>query len=172
MDDNHIVGRMIAVLHKHPNEWLTFRRLSLLIEIPGCDADIIAAMAEYRPDLFALSDDRRLKLRTGVIENVARLGISNWQVPPRPELARPERFRDATAIEPRRGGCYCTVQNEEVLRHLIAGSLPDEALVYSCCWRHICRVRGLFFTRVSAETWREICQRRGYLRERENPRGF
>ena len=172
MDDERIIRRIVEVLQKHPGEWFTFRRLSSFVEIPGCDADIIAAIAEYRPDLFALSNDRRVKLRLAVVESISQRGISNWQVPPRPEPVRPERFHNEPFSEIARGGCYCKVRDAVVLHDLILGAVPDEALVYSCCWRHICRVRGLNFNQVSEEIWREICQRRGYLRERENPRGF
>lgn len=173
MDEDRIIRRMVDILQKHPGEWLTFGRLSWLVAIPECDADIIAAIAEYRHDLFALSDDRRLKLRTGAVEDVARQGISNWRVPPRPEQARAaETFRGAASAEPAQGVCYCESADQDVLRDLVEDSVPDKALVYSCCWRTICRVRGLFFNQVPEETWRELCRRRGYLRERENPRGF
>ena len=172
MDENHILRSIVLLLLKHPGEWFTFRRASSSIGIPGCDADVLAALVEYRQDLFAISDDRRLKLRTGVTEAVAHQGISNWQLPARPERPSPEIFRDGTYPEIPRGGCYCNVGDRAVLRDLVNGAVPDEALVYSCCWKHICRIRGLFFGDVPEETWREICQRRGYLRERENPRGF
>src|SRR5215472_8410711 len=116
MDDDRIIRRMVEMLQKHPGEWLTFRRLSWLVAIPECDADIIAGMAEYRYDLFALSDDRRLKLRTGAIEDVARQGIANWRVPPRPEPVRLETSRGAASSETRPRGCYCELGDHDVLR--------------------------------------------------------
>lgn len=172
MDEKHILRCIVLLLLKHPGEWFTFGRASLSIGNPEYDADGVAALVDYRQDLFAVSDDRRFKLRTSVSEAIAQQGTSNWQVPPRPERPRLEISRDGTQANASRGRCYCSVDGRTVLRDLRSGSVPDEALVYSCCWRHICRVRGLYFGEVSEETWREICQRRGYLRERENPRGF
>lgn len=174
MDDERIIGSMVRVLRQHPAEWLTFGRLSSLIAMPDCDGDVLAAIAEYRPDLFAISGDRRLKLRMDVVEDVAHQGMSNWRVPARPEQTSTEKLvnRAATTSGTMRGDCYCSVAEEEVLMDLTEGTIPDEALIFSCCWRYICRVRGRFFNQVSAETWVETCQRRGYLQQRENPRGF
>jgi hypothetical protein len=70
------------------------------------------------------------------------------------------------------GGCYCSVPDHDILHDLKAGSVPDKALVYSCCWENICRVRAIFFGQVPDQTWTEICRRRGYILQRENPRGF
>lgn len=156
------------LLIKHPGEWFTFRRASSVL---GIEADLLAAFVDFRPDLFAVNDDRRFKLRTNISGDIALQGISNWQVPSAPERPRPT-FNEKTYPEIPSGGCYCHVNEYTVLRDLVAGSVPEDALVYSCCWRHICRVRGSNFGMVAEETWREICQRRGYLRERENPRGF
>ncbi len=172
MDEDVIVRRMIEVLRAHPGDWLTFRRLSWLCSIPGCDADIIAGIAEYRHDLFSISDDRRLKLRTETLADIAQRGISNWTLPSRPEQVVKHSPDRSSASEGLQGGCYCGSSEKDVLRDLVENSVPDTALVYSCCWRAICRVRGLFFNQVSEETWRELCSRRGYLRGRENPRGF
>lgn len=68
--------------------------------------------------------------------------------------------------------CYCDNSDVEILNDLKRGSIPDEALVNSCCWRRICQVRGRYFEEVDDETWRDICRERGYLRRRQNPRGF
>jgi hypothetical protein len=172
MDENHILRSIVLMLRQHPGEWFTFRRASSLIPVAGVDDDVLAAFVEYRPDLFSLSDDRRFKLRTSISEDIAHKGVANWEVPSTPERARPEIFREGVHPEMPSGSCYCDVAEYSVLKDLVVGSVPDAALVYSCCWRHICRVRGLHFGLVADDTWREICQRRGYLRERENPRGF
>lgn len=78
-------------------------------------------------------------------------------------------------------GCYCDKSENEVLDDLRRGSVPDEALVRSCCYKWICKVRGT--TRFGlaesssdyeeeAEKWRELCKKRKYLFNRQNPRGF
>ena len=174
MDEDLIVESMVKMLHSRPGEWLTFAYLSSLMAIPDCDANLVGAMADYRPDLFAVSRDRKLKLRTGVVEDVARQGPTSWRVPDRPEQAQLGSFNrhGGTQSGPAPSGCYCGVSDEEILSALKEGSVPDEALVFSCCWKNICRVRGLFFNLVSAETWTEICRRRGYIQQRQNPRGF
>lgn len=68
--------------------------------------------------------------------------------------------------------CYCSTNADDTLKDLQNGSIPEDALVNSCCWRWICTVRGRFFPFVNAETWHELCQKRGYLFGRQNPRGF
>ena len=174
MDENPIIAAMVIMLRAHPGEWLTFGYLASLIAMKDCDANIIGAMADFRPDLFAVSRDRKLKLRTAVVEKVARQGIANWRVPERPEQPRSEGFNrhSTTGAGAAAGGCYCNLADEEILDDLKDGSVPDEALVFSCCWKNICRVRGLSFGQVPDETWTEICRRRGYIQQRENPRGF
>src|SRR5258708_3799746 len=102
MDEEHIVRCMVGELHKHPAEWLTFTRLTSLIRIPDCDADIIAAIAEYRCDLFAPTNDRKLKLRSCVIEDIARAGFANWRAPKRPEHPQPSASPRATHQEAQR----------------------------------------------------------------------
>ena len=174
MDENHIIDCMVKALRSRPGEWLTFAYLSSLVSLPDCDANLIGAMADYRPDLFAVTKDRKLKLRLNIAEDVARKGPTNWQVPAPPEkVSEPNPGRHAVAsFGESAAGCYCILPDEDVLFDLKAGSIPDEALVYSCCWKNICRVRGLFFNLVPPETWTEICRRRGYIQQRENPRGF
>jgi hypothetical protein len=61
---------------------------------------------------------------------------------------------------------------EELLADLHRCSLPAEALTRNCCWSEICRLRALNQPPIDAESWREICVTRGYLLERQNPRGF
>jgi hypothetical protein len=172
VDEEKIIHAIVALLLRRPGEWLSFRQIASSIRVPGCDDILVGALAEFRFDLFSISDDRRLKLRTGVTESIAKQGISAWHVPPRPEAGHRERVHEASPSPIPVGHCYCSLSENLVLLDLVNNSVPDSALMYSHCWRHICRVRGLFFSQVADETWREICQRRGYLRERENPRGF
>jgi len=122
--------------------WLTFSHLSSLIAIPNFDADIVGAMADYRPDLFAVSRDRRMKVKTEVAEDVARRG-PNWQVRQGPKQVpfgsfQQHRDKEAGSTE---NVCYCSVPDDEILGDLTDDSVPDEALVFSCCWKNICRVR-------------------------------
>jgi hypothetical protein len=39
-----LMRSMIRVLREHPVEWLTFKRLSVLIALPDCNADFWAAI--------------------------------------------------------------------------------------------------------------------------------
>jgi hypothetical protein len=68
--------------------------------------------------------------------------------------------------------CLCDWPDEDVLNDVVNESLPDYSLVNSCCWRRICQVRGRNYHAVELETWVNICSRRGYLQQRQNPRGF
>lgn len=68
--------------------------------------------------------------------------------------------------------CLCNWGDAEILRHIQGESLPSYALLNNCCWRRVCQVRGRNFSDVDDETWIDICTRRGYLLERQNPRGF
>jgi hypothetical protein len=167
MDEDRVIGSMIKILRERPGEWLTVAYLSSLIAMPDCDGDLVGAMADFRPDLFAVSRDRKLKLRPEVAENISRQGISNWRVPERPE-ADPYRGinrRGAAETGTALGGCYCSAPDNDILEDLKTGSVPDEALVNSCCWKNICRVRGRFFGQVPDDTWTEICRRRGYIQQ-------
>jgi hypothetical protein len=174
LDEDALIRTMVGVLREHPAEWLTFKRLSFLIALPSYDADFWAAIAEYRDDLFVINADKRLKLRPAVIEETALQGMTDWRIPARPVQIERERLTGQTGESNRKStvGCYCNLPESEILADLKVGSVPDEALVNGCCWRTICRVRGLNFNAVDPETWREICQRRGYVQQRENPRGF
>lgn len=67
---------------------------------------------------------------------------------------------------------YHLQKEAEILSDLQNGTVPAGALVQSCCWKEICRVRGLNIGRVRPETWVELCGQRGYLMGRQNPRGF
>ncbi len=173
-DETKVIHAMVRVLREHPAEWLTFKRLSLLIAVPSCNADLCAAIAEYRDDLFAVNADKRLKLLQSVIKEIALQGIAKWQIPARPERIDRGSLNSQSSQSDRTAtvGCYCNLSESEVLNDLKAGSVPEDALLNQCCWRTICRVRGLHFSSIDPETWREICQHRGYIQQRENPRGF
>jgi hypothetical protein len=68
--------------------------------------------------------------------------------------------------------CICSWDDIDIMDCLINESLPDEALLNSCCWRRICQVRGRNSSGVGYKRWVDLCARRGYLLYRENPRGF
>ena len=72
--------------------------------------------------------------------------------------------------------CYCDSNSSSILNDIKRDTIPNEALARDCCWREICRVRGSLFSSSDYETynelWREISAKRGYLRTRQNPRGF
>ena len=145
-----------------------------MVAIPYCDADLVGAIAEYRHDLFAIANDRKLKLRPSVVEQAAHRGMTNWQVPARPEQRERGNLDNPVVTATGRTSveCYCNSSYQEILSDLKEGALPDDALVLGCCWRTICRVRGLYFNLVDPQVWTEICRRRGYIQQRENPRGF
>jgi hypothetical protein len=174
LNEERLIRSMVRVLRERPGEWLTFGKIARLVGEPSCDADLVGAIADYRDDLFAVTRDRKLKLRPNVTEGIAVRGIENWKVPARPEKEKPRHVGThvggASGISGAK--CYCELPYEEILSGLQEGAIPDEALVYSCCWKTICRVRGLYFNSVDDEIWREICTRRGYIRSREDPRGF
>ena len=67
---------------------------------------------------------------------------------------------------------YCRRADSVILDDIINRSIYEEALVRDCAWRRICQVRGRNFNRVDYRVWTWICTERGYLRARENPRGF
>lgn len=174
LHEDRLIRSMVLALRDHPAEWLTFKRLSQLVALPDCDENILGAVAEYRHDLFAISNDRKLKLRPNVIEAIALIGIANWKVPARPERVERASFDSGTPTVSRKPGvgCYCNSSYDEILIDIKESVVPDDALLNSCCWKTICRVRGLYFNMVDPEMWRELCQRRGYIQQRENPRGF
>ena len=174
MDENLIIRSMVLALLSRPGEWIGFGRLADLVALPNCDDELVAALADYRTDLFATTRDRKVKLRPGTVEKVTKEGRRNWQVPAPPEReklqgsARQPRQAPTTLI----AGCYCSNSEDQILADLGEGCIPDEVLISSCCWRTICRIRGRNFSSVDPEIWRETCQRRGYIYLRENPRGF
>ena len=76
--------------------------------------------------------------------------------------------------------CYCDNDDENILSDLKLQRIPADALVRSCCWRRICQVRGRSFSGSDktppwdpdGTIWSELCAKRGYLCDRQNPRGF
>jgi hypothetical protein len=68
--------------------------------------------------------------------------------------------------------CYCETLEREIFEDIARMSVPEEALVRSCCWSQICRVRQQHEGHIDPEVWRELCTKRGYLQQRQNPRGF
>ena len=83
MDEELIVRSMVQALRTRPAEWLTFRELSRLIANRELDEYVLGAIAEYRDDIFAITNDRKLKLRESVIEETAHRDVGNWPVPER-----------------------------------------------------------------------------------------
>jgi hypothetical protein len=172
LDEQALTRSMVLVLRKHPGEWFTFRRLSRLVAVPGMDENAIGGMAEYRNDLFAISNDRKVKLCQSALEEIARQDVADWVVPRRPDRdeRRELRGRVARAIQGAEGSCYCNVPPPTILREILGEKVPDEALILSCCWITICRVRGPDMHLVSSDVWSELCRRRVYIQRRENPR--
>ncbi len=68
--------------------------------------------------------------------------------------------------------CYCNLPVERVRGDLERSMIPDDALTRDCCWEQICRVRGWYPKVITDDGWRELCAKRGYLFQRQNPRGF
>jgi hypothetical protein len=171
LDDDSLIWKMVFVLRQHPNEWLSFRKLSRLVAIPGIDEHAVASTAVYRDDLFAVHQDRRVKLRESIVEQLAHQDLANWKVPKRmvPDERRELRDRVARAIGGAEGTCYCDVPFPTILSEIIGETVPDEALILACCWITICRVRGLYMQLVSPDIWSELCRRRVDVKHRENP---
>ena len=67
---------------------------------------------------------------------------------------------------------YHLRKETEILADLRNGTVPADALVQSCCWKEICRVRGRNLSLVRPQAWVKLCKQRGYLNSRQNPRGF
>jgi hypothetical protein len=171
LDDQALIRSMVIVLRQHPGEWLTFRRLSQLVAIPGINEYAVGGVAEYRDDLFAISHDRKVKLRQSVLEQTAHQDVTNWAVPQRIVLddRRELRIRVARALGGADGTCYCQVPPPTILSEIIGETVPDEALILGCCWITICRVRGPDPHLVSSDVWSELCRRRVDVKHRENP---
>ncbi len=68
--------------------------------------------------------------------------------------------------------CYCNQSDAAILDDLRRGIVSDAAMLCARCWSRICSVRGRNSWAVDAEAWRDICRERGYLFQRQNPRGF
>lgn len=155
----HMIGQFLA----HPSEFLSFERLSRLMnDIP---TDVLHAVAEQRRDLFVIArNDRALKLFWEAVERIVHDGIERAveEVGPVPDSVRTGHGRDRCQH----------YSDEEIIPDLLGCSLSYDVLTSSCCWREICRLRALHRDAVDDERWREICRIRGYLLARQNPRGF
>jgi len=173
-DDEELIRSMVRVLRQHPGEWLAFKRLSQLVAIPGMDENILAATTEYRADLFAISRDRKVKLRQTVLEQTAHQDVTNWAVPARRvnDERRELEEKVARAISGEKSGCYCSKSDSKILTDIIGESVPDEALILAHCWIRICEVRGPDLTSIPPEVWSELCRRRAVIKRRENPHDF
>ena len=174
LDEDGLIRRMVIVLRQHPGEWLTFRRLSRLVAIPGMDEHVLAPIAAYRDDLFAISHDRKVKLRQGVLEQTAHQDLTNWVVPARRvnDERRELEEKVARAISGEKSGCYCSMPDSKILIDIIGEHVPDEALILAHCWIRICEVRGPDLTSIPPEVWSELCRRRAIIKRRENPHDF
>jgi hypothetical protein len=159
----HMIREMIRQFLKQPGEFLTFGQL--VFRIPGADKDVLHVIAEQRTDLFLITrDDRALRLYTDALQNILQRGLDAAIA----EIGAPHSIRDQKTHNDR-----CShFAEEEILADLIRCSLPADSLTRNCCWKQICRVRALNQPLVDSETWREVCHVRGYLQERQNPRGF
>jgi len=96
MSEEQIIRRMVKVLFENPGRWPNFQRLSQLVAMPGIDAIYLAAMADFRSDLFAVDHDRRLKLRHEIVQDITMQTIERWRVPVAPTY---ERYQTTGTIE-------------------------------------------------------------------------
>src|SRR5579863_7674295 len=122
LDEDSLIRSMVFVLRRHPAEWLTFRKLSQLVGIPGIDEYAVGGIAEYRDDLFAISHDRKVRLRQSVLEQTAhQQDITNWVVPQRIvfDERRELRNRVARALGGADGTCYCQVPPPTILAEIL-----------------------------------------------------
>jgi len=174
LDDDSPIRSMVIVLRQHPGEWLPFRRLSRLVAICGMDEDVLAALAEFRDDLFAISHDRKVKLRQAVLEQTAHQDLTNWVVPARRvnDERRELEEKVARAISGEKSGCYCRISDSKIFIEIIGEHVPDEALILAHCWIRICEVRGRNLISIPPEVWSELCRRRADIKRRENPHDF
>jgi hypothetical protein len=171
LDEEALIRKMVFVLRRQSNEWLSFRRLSRLVAIPEIDEDAIAAIAGYRDDIFATSHDRKVKLRLTFLQQTAIQDATNFVLPRHPvnDERRELSNKVARALGTPDGACYCHIAPPTILSEIIGETIPDEALILGCCWITICTVRGPFTHLVSSEVWSELCRRRVEVKHRENP---
>jgi hypothetical protein len=174
IESERTITAIVFALRTRPSEWISFRRLAALLNMPGIDGDVVGALVDYRPDIFAVSKDRKVKLRMTTVEEISLRGKTEWKLPEVPQKKSPNPIssRGTTAGDHVVVGCYCDLPSDAILEDLKNANIPEEALVNSCCWRRICSVRGSNLWAIPEDIWREICERRGYLYFRQNPRGF
>lgn len=158
-----MVRQMIREFLSHPAELVTFRRLAHRI---ACDADVLHAIAEQRPDLFVVTkNDRSVKLFAEAVERIVEDGIERTIQDVKVPVLERSPARDYRL-------CIHFDSEDEILNDLRRCSFHSSSLTRSCCWREICRVRSANPQIVDHETWHEVCRIRGYLQNRQNPRGF
>lgn len=61
---------------------------------------------------------------------------------------------------------------QAIVRATNEDSIDAGSLMSRDAWKRICQIRGKNFRAVDEEAWQDLCARRGYLLERQNPRGF
>jgi len=160
---NQMIRELIRQFLRQPGEFLTFGQLTF--RIPGSDKDVLHLVAENRPDLFLVTrDDRSIKLHIEAVRRILEEGMDAATTEPAP-------LHTPATVQEGRIRCGHFAQ-EELVADLQRFSLPAEALTRNCCWSEICRLRAMARPPIDAESWREICVTRGYLKARQNPRGF
>lgn len=161
-----MIREMIRQFLKQPGEFLTFGKLAY--RIPDADKDVLHALAEQRPDLFVITrNEKAARLHTEAVRRIVQ--GKDVEAPP----AVPSATRSPEGIGAASARTHCGhFERDEILADLQRSSLPAEALVRTCCWKVICRLRGSHPHLVDDESWRDICRVRGYLLARQNPRGF
>lgn len=60
---------------------------------------------------------------------------------------------------------YDELTDHEVLEDIQSGCVPDNALIDSLAWRHICSIQARYSREIDPDIWYELCQRRGKLRK-------
>jgi hypothetical protein len=164
-----MLRHMIREFLAHPAEFMTFTRLAFLIRAATNEAvssDLLHVIAEQRSDLFIITrNDRGLKLFTDALERIVSMGVDSV-------IAEPAPVHSEAHPKYEHHRCNHFSGDDEILDALTRCSFGPPVLTRSCCWKEICRVRGMHSNAIDADAWREICSIRGYLQERQNPRGF
>ena len=81
MDEELLLKVIVHTLLQHPAEWFTYGRMAHDIDVPGVDATLVGAFVDFREDLFATSQDRRSKLHTEVVEQIASVWDDEVEAP-------------------------------------------------------------------------------------------
>lgn len=68
--------------------------------------------------------------------------------------------------------CYCDKPETEIGKDVKDGKVPDEMLLRDCCWRKICKVRGMWFQEIGDLAWARLCDKRSRAQaENRQPHG-